>query len=158
VANLRRSARALVVDPDDRLLLGEFDLPHTRLWATPGGGLEVGESPVDALRRELREEVGLRISGDPPPHVWRRTVVIEGAIPGYDGQVEDYFWVLSPPFVPRGDLTDEQLAAEHLVRLRWWTLDELRATDEVLAPRDLAERFAALLRDGPPPAPLAIGT
>lgn len=33
----------------------------TRAWTTPGGRVEVGESPLDALKREVLEESGLDV-------------------------------------------------------------------------------------------------
>lgn len=156
---LRRAARALIIDPDDRVLLAPFDLPHTSLWAAPGGGLEGDETNLDALRRELREEVGIDLPADPPPHVWHRTVVIAGVFAGYDGQVEDYYLLRTDRFEPRGDLTDEELAAEHMGPLRWWTPAELAAADPTtatFAPRSLPELVADLLVHGPPPAPLSL--
>ena len=35
-------------------------------WAIPGGGIEPGERMLDALRREVREEVGLEIQAIQP--------------------------------------------------------------------------------------------
>ena len=65
---LRPGARALVVDPDEQILLLPVPVDDgVSVWITPGGGIETGESPLDALRRELVEEVGLRLN-DPPPH------------------------------------------------------------------------------------------
>jgi ADP-ribose pyrophosphatase YjhB (NUDIX family) len=50
--------RALVLGPDDRLLL----VKHTydRYWYLPGGGRKSDEPAEDALARELREELGIR--------------------------------------------------------------------------------------------------
>ena len=57
VAQVQRKVRALVLDPDDRVLLVRFEFPATgRKWALPGGGLEPGETDHEALRRELHEE------------------------------------------------------------------------------------------------------
>jgi len=47
---------------DDRVLLIRRSVDPARgLWALPGGYMDAGELPIDALRREVREEVGLDI-------------------------------------------------------------------------------------------------
>lgn len=43
----------------DSLLLCRHEKPGREYWLLPGGGVNAGESLVQALRRELREEVGL---------------------------------------------------------------------------------------------------
>ena len=63
---IREAVRALVLDPDDRVLLVRFEFPTATVWAMPGGGIEAGETIDDALRRELTEELGLsRDTADP---------------------------------------------------------------------------------------------
>ena len=56
----RLAARVVVRDPDGRVLLMRYDDPPPMglHWATPGGGIDPGETPRQAAARELREETG----------------------------------------------------------------------------------------------------
>ena len=48
-ARLRLATRAIVVDEVERVLLVRFDFGDRIVWATPGGGIEEGESDDVAL-------------------------------------------------------------------------------------------------------------
>jgi 8-oxo-dGTP diphosphatase len=52
---------AVITDRSGRVLLLKHRFRPGSGWGVPGGFLEKGEQPEDALRRELREEVGLEI-------------------------------------------------------------------------------------------------
>jgi 8-oxo-dGTP pyrophosphatase MutT (NUDIX family) len=162
---LRASVRAIIFDEDDRVLLCRFVVPHPAVpngaqavWSAPGGGIEPGEDGLSALRRELREETGLVTAAD-PPHVWHQVVVAADHPPGFDGLVNDYFLVRATRFEPRGELTDDQLAAEHLAGFRWWRLAEIAGYTgpDLFSPRDLATPLAELLASGTPSAPVTLG-
>lgn len=166
--NLRHAVRAIILDEDDRVLLVRHhntatvrphpaEDPKPAVWAAPGGRIEHGETLLQALRRELDEEVGLALNTT-PPHVWHRDVAAPDYLPGYDRAISDYFLVRTPAFDPRGSLTDTQLAAENIDAVRWWTLPDLDAYPgpDLFGPRDLPTRVATLITDGPPPAPITL--
>lgn len=55
------SAGAVVFDAQGRVLLLRHVFRHGSGWGLPGGFLHKGEQPETALRRELREEIGLEV-------------------------------------------------------------------------------------------------
>ena len=153
---IRDAARAVVLDPAHRVLLVRFDFPAKSLWAMPGGGVEMGETHEDAIRRELAEEAGLVEPSIGPP-VWHRLHIIPFIGGRWDGQRERYFLVHTPAFEPEPQLSWEHLNAEYVFALRWWTLEELEETTEAFAPARLPELVRDLVANGPPPATIDAG-
>ena len=150
--------RALVVAPDERVLLVRFELPRDDgmfvLWAAPGGGIEPGEDELVALRRELAEEIGL-IEPAIGPCVWTRTHWFP--MTNHDGQEERFHLVRTGAFDPAPHMTEEQLRAEGVTGMRWWTPTELASSEASFAPSRLPALLSALLREGPGDAPIDVG-
>jgi 8-oxo-dGTP pyrophosphatase MutT (NUDIX family) len=136
----RDSARVVLLDPDGRVLLIEIldaldDRPA--FWLTPGGGIEVGESCASSAARELFEETGVattaELLGDPvavSQGEWclRSTPLVS----------TDWFFVLVVASVEVRDERWTPLERALLRGWRWWTVDELEATNEVVVPGGLA--------------------
>ena len=140
----RETARILLRNHKNEffLLLTHFD-PEVGLpprWITPGGGIDQGETPIQAAVRELREETGIVVSQEA---LGEQIGEISGQWLWGDGQnrhtYKDYFFSLT--------VADFELDAsgwtedEHrdVLEYRWWSIAELLATDDQLGPHGLTE-------------------
>jgi TDG/mug DNA glycosylase family protein len=149
----RPAMRALVVDKRNRTLLVKFqDTTGQTWWATPGGGVNEGETPEETIRRELAEEAGL-VDFELGPEIWKRDHTFAWYARIYR-QRERIYLVRVDEHEPAPTI---DLVAEHVHEVRWWTLDELDATHEELVPRALPQRLRHLLTEGPPPTPGDVG-
>src|SRR6476620_1127554 len=153
----RRAVRVLVLDEADRMLLFlDSDLgldPVLHWWVTPGGGVDPGESDLEAGVRELQEETGLVVdAGDLVGPLLTR-VVVHGYSDKVVDQVEVFYVVRVASFeVDTAGHTEEELLT--VADIRWWTLaDRATTTEDVSPPDGLAILDLAsqpdVWRDGP---------
>ncbi|MET7401412.1 NUDIX domain-containing protein [Dactylosporangium sp. NPDC005572] len=141
----RPAARIVCLDRGERVLLMNWQDPAdgSRLWEPPGGGIDPGETPLQAARRELVEETGLD-----PAAVGERFVAVERDV-RWNGKRfvgEEQFFLARfdadrPRLARAGLLPDEQV---NLQDHAWVGPGELAALPDRLEPPGLAAVIAAL--------------
>jgi 8-oxo-dGTP pyrophosphatase MutT (NUDIX family) len=132
----RQSARLICINADNQVLLFQYSQwSGGTFWATPGGGVEDGESFEEAAIREAAEELGaavtiVRTLGDRLVDIPHRERTVH--------QLERYFQVKLEYVDPAADLSSEH-RREGILQSRWWTLDEILSTTETVFPELLVK-------------------
>jgi len=154
----RRAARVVAIDPQGRVLLINASDPgdpsKPSWWEIPGGGIDGGESSEACCARELWEEAGVR-QAKIGPVIWTQHVNFTFAGYHFDqDEVIHVAWCDSSATVePEGLELFEAMAFKGQ---RWWTLDELLASDEPTLPPRLRELLPPVLAGDLPDPPLHI--
>ena len=128
------------------LLLTHFD-PEVSLpprWITPGGGIDDGETSLETAVRELAEETGIVV---PQEALGEKLGEISGRWDWGDGEnhhtYTDHFYKLEIAdfYLDDSGWTDDE--RRDVLEYRWWSLAELKVTQEQIAPHGLAELIAS---------------
>ncbi|WP_349976217.1 NUDIX domain-containing protein [Pseudomonas sp. WHRI 8519] len=122
--NVIRIAAALLIDPLGRTLL--VRKRGTQAFMQPGGKIDAGETPLQALVRELQEELGVRI--DPAQAIpMGRFSAPAANEPGYEVQAELF----------RVDSAEAVVPAAEIEEVLWLAADQESMPELAPLTRDL---------------------
>lgn len=146
----RPSSRLLILNNSGAVLLFRFSHHDDALegkvyWATPGGGLEPGESFEQAAIRELHEETGL-VRLECGPSVARRTFMMQ--LPsGETVQADERFYIINASESELSQAGWSENEKRVISQQKWWPQSELLETDEVIFPEGLTTILAEIVDD-----------
>ncbi len=153
---VRPAARVVVLDEQGCVLLQRFRRDDGMdIWITPGGAIEEGETALDAARRELIEETGVKTELLGP--VWTRRHIFEWNGKHLDQRETFFVARLDARVEAAPTLAAEAIVAEGIHEHRWWGLDELEGASILVAPRRLARLLRDLEASGIPSEPFDVG-
>jgi 8-oxo-dGTP pyrophosphatase MutT (NUDIX family) len=146
----RDAVRLVVLDSDDRVLLFRTrDLDHPEMgtwWELPGGGLDPGETYLEAAIRELREETGIVVvPGQVGKPTWRRTATFKS----HRKRHLQHEVVVTVRLEGAGPAVDESERFEYekadYFDFRWWPVAEVTGSGERFYPGRLPRLLPAFL-------------
>lgn len=154
----RKSSRAIVLNKQNQIFLFQYTFDFfaekESIWITPGGGLDDGESFEEALKRELFEEMGIKLT-EPAMFVFYRTPLYE-LKDGETVRSEERFYLVrldETEFSCTGWTESEK---ERMTAGKWWSAEEIKASGEKFFSADILGILERLSRGEIPGKPMEI--
>jgi 8-oxo-dGTP pyrophosphatase MutT (NUDIX family) len=121
VQTITRGRACAIIQQADRLLLNRFG--GDSFWALPGGAVEQSEFSTDALRREMREELGVTVA------VGHLVWIVENLFDYRGTSYTEYGFYYEANWLG-GDIDDDEFAGEEPDQVfRWVRHEDIAALD-----------------------------
>lgn len=159
MAYVRQSARVVLLDQSRSVLLVKsgFRRPIqgvTSAWFVPGGGVEPGETVRQAAVREIGEETGVSLSSEDLVHL--AFAEGDGQVGDLHGRMRDDVFVTSTQSRAVTTHGLEQHERDAFLGYRWWHVQDLLVTDELVFPHQLALTLDNYLASSTWPEPVQL--
>jgi 8-oxo-dGTP pyrophosphatase MutT (NUDIX family) len=145
--DIRHVARVLLINDQGQTFLLRGRDPgapeRAPFWFTPGGKIDDGETPQEAAARELFEEVGVTVS----PETLGDVIGTEDSAYSFEGIAYRQHGVFFAHYTNVAGLNASgwtEIEARTIDQGKWWSLEDIRATQETIYPAHLAEMLTGL--------------
>jgi 8-oxo-dGTP diphosphatase len=122
-----RVVASVIIKKDNKLLLVKEILESFKeYWIFPGGGVDFGETLLDAAKREIKEEIGLDIK------IKEFLGFKEAIFPKYDYHTVIFFFLAEP-------LNDKIIKTDKILDVKYFTKEEIENLNLVDSARWILE-------------------
>lgn len=155
---VRNSSRAIILNSKREIFLFKYYYGILReektVWITPGGKVEEGESFDEALEREVYEEVGLKLEGEPRQICTRKELFILKSGEHVMAN-EKYFLVHADSWDLSFDMwTDNE--KKFTKDWKWWSLEEIKESSEQFFTKEIVDVLNDVVNGELPKEPIEI--
>lgn len=141
--NERITARVVLINDENKILLLKMHNNGKSFWLTPGGKIENSETPLQAAQRELFEETGIANACITPQHKWYLEHI--GMCDSEQTLFKEYIFLARISSATVTSDNQEDYEKDEISSFTWWDVREFKESNEKLRPADFIDELISFM-------------